>query len=56
MDMLRGEMVAINAKATVMASGGYTSLWGFSDNPPTLTGDGVSMAYRAGADLVDLRV
>ncbi len=54
MDMLTGEMVAINAKATVMASGGYTSLWGFSDNPPTLTGDGVSMAYRAGADLVDL--
>jgi len=54
MDLINGEIVAINAKSTVMATGGYTSLWGFSDNPPTLTGDGVAMAYRAGADIVDL--
>jgi len=54
MDMLNGQLVVINAKSTVLATGGYTSLWGFSDNPPTLTGDGVAMAYRAGAELVDL--
>jgi succinate dehydrogenase/fumarate reductase flavoprotein subunit len=54
LDMLSGDVVSINAKATVIASGGYTSLWGFSDNPPTLTGDGIAMAYRAGAELVDL--
>ena len=54
MDMLSGEIVAVNAKSTVVATGGYTSMWGFSDNPPTLTGDGVAMAYRAGADIVDL--
>ncbi len=54
MDMLTGDIVTINAKATVVATGGYTSLWGFSDNPPTLTGDALSMAYRAGAELVDL--
>ncbi len=54
MDLLSGEIVAINAKSTVMGTGGYTSLWGFSDNPPTLTGDGISMAYSAGADIVDL--
>ncbi len=54
MDMLSGDIVAINAKSTVIATGGYTSLWGFSDNPPTLTGDALSMAYRAGAELVDL--
>ncbi len=53
-DMLSGDLLAINAKATVLATGGYTSLWGFSDNPPTLTGDALSMAYRAGAALVDL--
>lgn len=35
MDMLSGDIVAINAKSTVIATGGYTSLWGFSDNPPT---------------------
>jgi succinate dehydrogenase/fumarate reductase flavoprotein subunit len=54
MDMLGGTLVAVNAKSTVVATGGYTSLWGFSDNPPTLTGDALSMAYRAGAELVDL--
>lgn len=54
MDMIRGEIVAINAKSTIIATGGYTSLWGFSDNPPTLTGDLLSGAYRAGADIVDL--
>jgi succinate dehydrogenase/fumarate reductase flavoprotein subunit len=54
MDMLSGDLVSINAKSTILATGGYTSLWGFSDNPPTLTGDGIGMAYRAGAELVDL--
>jgi succinate dehydrogenase/fumarate reductase flavoprotein subunit len=54
LNMLSGEVVTVNAKATVVATGGYTSLWGFSDNPPTLTGDALSMAYRAGAELVDL--
>jgi len=53
-DMLTGDTVVINAKVTVMAAGGYASLWGFSDNPPTLIGDGAAMAYRVGAELVDL--
>ncbi len=54
MDMIRGELVAVNSKSTIIAAGGYTSLWGFSDNPPTLTGDLLSGAFRAGADIVDL--
>ncbi len=54
MDMIRGELVAVNAKSTIIAAGGYTSLWGFSDNPPTLTGDLLSGAFRVGADIVDL--
>ena len=54
MDMIGGNIVSINAKSTIVATGGYTSLWGFSDNPPTLTGDGNYMAFRVGADLVDL--
>jgi fumarate reductase (CoM/CoB) subunit A len=53
-DMINGKILAINAKSTIVATGGYTSMWGFSDNPPTLTGDGNSMAFRVGADLVDL--
>ncbi len=54
MDMITGNIAVINAKSTVLAAGGYASLWGFSDNPPTLIGDGIAMAYRAGVELVDL--
>lgn len=54
MDMITGDIAVINAKSTVLAAGGYASLWGFSDNPPTLIGDGIAMAYRVGAELVDL--
>ncbi len=54
MDMITGNIAVINAKSTVLAAGGYASLWGFSDNPPTLIGDGIAMAYRVGAELVDL--
>ncbi|RLE09409.1 hypothetical protein DRJ04_09910 [Candidatus Aerophobetes bacterium] len=53
-DMISGQIITVNAKSTVIATGGYTSLWGFSDNPPTLTVDSLSMAFRAGAELVDL--
>jgi len=54
LDMKEGELEAILAKSVVLASGGYTSIWEFSDNPPTMTGDAVAMAYHAGADIVDL--
>lgn len=54
LDLKAGELEAILAKSIVLASGGYTSIWEFSDNPPTMTGDAVAMAYRAGADIVDL--
>jgi fumarate reductase (CoM/CoB) subunit A len=54
LDVKEGELEAILAKSVVLASGGYTSIWDFSDNPPTMTGDAVAMAYNAGADIVDL--
>jgi len=54
LDLQTGCLEAVLGKSTVLASGGYTSIWEFSDNPPTMTGDAVAMAYRAGADIVDL--
>jgi succinate dehydrogenase/fumarate reductase flavoprotein subunit len=54
LDQNEGELVVIEAISTVIATGGYTGLWSFSDNPPTLIGDGVALASRVGADLVDL--
>jgi len=42
------------AGTTILATGGIGSLFGRSTNPPGSTGDGVSMAALAGADLEDM--
>ena len=42
------------AKATVLASGGCGQIFRETSNPKVATGDGVSMAWRAGATLTDL--
>ncbi len=39
---------------TVLASGGIGQLYELSTNPPISTGDGVAMAYRAGAAVMDI--
>jgi len=42
------------ARATIVASGGCGELWRETTNPPGSAGDGLAMAYRAGADLADM--
>jgi L-aspartate oxidase len=42
------------ASHTVLASGGCGKLFPFTSNHPSVTGDGIAMAYRAGAELADL--
>ena len=42
------------AKAVVLATGGCGQLWRETSNPRVATGDGVAMAWRAGATLADL--
>lgn len=48
------EIIDISAKATVLATGGYATLYLRNDNPQTITGDGLVLAFKAGAELQDL--
>jgi L-aspartate oxidase len=50
----RNELFAALAGATILATGGCGRLWRESTNPPVATGDGLAIAYRAGAQLTDL--
>jgi succinate dehydrogenase / fumarate reductase flavoprotein subunit len=53
-EMATGKMLAIAAKAIIMATGGHERIYEFTTFSHTTTGDGMAMAYRAGAPLEDM--
>jgi L-aspartate oxidase len=54
LDQKSGEVKNYYAKAVLLATGGVCQIYLYTTNPSFATGDGVAMAYRAGATLTDL--
>ena len=49
-----GRPLSIAANATIIATGGLTSLYRRNSASANMTGDGYALALRAGADLIDM--
>ena len=49
-----GRFVVFKAKSVVLATGGIGKAWPITSNSWEYTGDGMALAYEAGADLMDM--
>ncbi|QWU16353.1 L-aspartate oxidase [Paenibacillus sophorae] len=49
-----GERLFLKGAATILCSGGAGQLYRYTTNPEVATGDGVAIAYRAGAHIRDM--
>ena len=56
LDQHSGELIAVHATAVLLATGGAAPLYRVTAASLEKSGDGLAMAYRAGAELVDMEM